>query len=91
MSAATIDFAAIGRRLIHPTQQKILEHMIELDGKVSPNQLSRELDEPLGNVSYHVSVLAGRKKGRLANQPLIKLVDTKPRRGALEHFYALVP
>jgi DNA-binding transcriptional ArsR family regulator len=45
----------------------------------SPTQLADRLGESVGNVSYHVKVLAD------ANA--IKLVRTEPRRGALEHFY----
>jgi DNA-binding transcriptional ArsR family regulator len=45
----------------------------------SPNQLATELGVPLGNVSYHVRMLA-----RLG---LIKLVSRRQRRGAIEHFY----
>lgn len=45
----------------------------------SPKDLAKELDMPLANISYHVRIL--HKLGA------IKLVDTKPRRGATEHFY----
>jgi DNA-binding transcriptional ArsR family regulator len=45
----------------------------------SPNQLASELGVPLGNVSYHVRMLA-----RIG---LIKLVSRRQRRGAIEHFY----
>ena len=41
--------------------------------------MADELGEPLGNVSYHFSVLR--------NLDAIKLVDEQPRRGAVEHFY----
>jgi hypothetical protein len=49
------------------------------DGISSPNQLSQELGEPLGNVSYHVKTLL--------EFDCIELVKTEPRRGAVEHFY----
>jgi DNA-binding transcriptional ArsR family regulator len=54
-----------------------------LDGRVaSPNELARELELPLGRVSYHI---------RLLNDlGAIELVRTEPRRGALEHFYKAV-
>jgi hypothetical protein len=45
----------------------------------SPNELSKELGEGLGQVSYHVKVL-------LENN-CIELVKTKQRRGAIEHYY----
>lgn len=50
----------------------------------SPKEISEELDEPLGHVSYHVLVLR--------NSGLIVLDHKVPRRGAVEHFYrAVVP
>jgi hypothetical protein len=50
----------------------------------SPSELADELDEPLGNVSYHMRFLADLK--------MVKLVRTEPRRGAVEHYYeALEP
>jgi DNA-binding transcriptional ArsR family regulator len=71
----------IDQRLVkamgHPLRQRIL---IALNRRVSsPNQLANELGEPLGNVSYHVKVLA--------ECEAIELVDTRPVRGAVEHFY----
>jgi DNA-binding transcriptional ArsR family regulator len=45
----------------------------------SPNELAKELEEGLSQVSYHVKVL-------LENN-CIELVKTEPRRGAVEHFY----
>jgi hypothetical protein len=48
-------------------------------GISSPNQLSQELGEPLGNVSYHVKTLL--------EYDCVELVKTEPRRGAVEHFY----
>ena len=44
--------------------------------------LARELDLPLGRVSYHIRLLA--------DLGAIELVRTEPRRGALEHFYRAV-
>jgi DNA-binding transcriptional ArsR family regulator len=51
-------------------------------GVVSPVQLSRELDESVQLVSYHVRIL--RDCG------IVELVGTTPRRGALEHHYRAV-
>lgn len=72
---------AIDQRMVkalgHPLRVSILTLLNE---KVaSPNQLSQELGEPLGNVSYHTRMLA--------SLGVIELVDTQPRRGAVEHFY----
>ena len=65
------------RALGHPLRQRILR--VLNDRVASPSQLSRELDEALGNVSYHVRTLE--------NLGAVELVSTKPVRGALEHFY----
>jgi DNA-binding transcriptional ArsR family regulator len=68
---------ALLRAISHPLRHRLLGM---LDGRTaSPNQLARELDLPLGRVSYHI---------RLLNDlGAIELVRTEPRRGALEHFY----
>ncbi len=50
--------------------------------RASPSELAEELGAPLGNVSYHVRVLADLK--------LIRLVKKTPRRGAIEHHYEAV-
>jgi len=50
-------------------------------GKASPRALSDQLNEPLGNVSYHMRYLAELR--------VVNLQSTTPRRGALEHFYVL--
>jgi DNA-binding transcriptional ArsR family regulator len=75
------DGASVDPRLMkalsHPLRQRILQ---ELNQRVaSPAELSQELGESLGNVSYHVKILA--------ELEAIELVRTAPVRGALEHFY----
>jgi hypothetical protein len=45
----------------------------------SPAEVSRELDVPLGNVSYHIK--------ELVKYDCVELVETKAVRGATEHFY----
>lgn len=45
----------------------------------SPNEISKELGESVGHVSYHIKVLK--------ECECIELVDTAPRRGAMEHYY----
>lgn len=62
----------------HPLRVQIWDIMLDV-GVISPNQLSQELDEPLGNVSYHVKALL--------DFDCVELVRTEPRRGAVEHFY----
>jgi DNA-binding transcriptional ArsR family regulator len=72
----------IMKALSHPLRVRMLTL---LNQKVaSPSELAQELDEPLGNVSYHMRFLADLK--------MVKLVRTEPRRGAVEHYYeALEP
>ncbi|HEY2714747.1 MAG TPA: winged helix-turn-helix domain-containing protein [Solirubrobacterales bacterium] len=67
----------LAKALAHPLRVRILASLHR--GISSPNQLSQELGEPLGNVSYHVKTLL--------EFDCIELVKTEPRRGAVEHFY----
>ncbi|HEX3737229.1 MAG TPA: winged helix-turn-helix domain-containing protein [Solirubrobacterales bacterium] len=67
----------LAKALAHPLRVRILTSLHR--GISSPNQLSQELDEPLGNVSYHVKTLL--------EYGCVELVKTEPRRGAVEHFY----
>jgi DNA-binding transcriptional ArsR family regulator len=67
----------LAKALAHPLRVRILTSLNR--GISSPNQLSQELDEPLGNVSYHVKTLL--------EYDCVELVKTEPRRGAVEHFY----
>jgi hypothetical protein len=65
------------RAMSNPLRQRIL---LVLNKRVaSPSELSKELQEPLGNVSYHVRILV--------QCDAVELVKTEPVRGALEHFY----
>ena len=43
--------------LNHKVRRRILRHLAEADGAVSPVVISRELGIPLGIVSYHVTAL----------------------------------
>lgn len=71
---------ALLKAISHPLRHRLLGL---LDNRVaSPNELARELDLPLGRVSYHIRLLA--------DLGAIELVRTEPRRGALEHFYRAV-
>lgn len=65
------------KALAHPLRVQILG-ILETRA-ASPNELSQELDAPLGNVSYHTR--------ELLRFGLVKLVKKTPRRGAIEHFY----
>ena len=65
------------KALGHPLRQRILQ---SLNKEIaSPSELATKLEEPLGNVSYHVKILE--------SCDAIELVRTAPVRGALEHFY----
>jgi DNA-binding transcriptional ArsR family regulator len=65
------------KALAHPLRVQILG-ILETRA-ASPNELSQELDAPLGNVSYHTR--------ELLRFGLVKLVKKTPRRGAVEHYY----
>jgi DNA-binding transcriptional ArsR family regulator len=70
------------KALGHPLRTQILTVLNER--VASPNELAKETGEPLGNVSYHVRLLA--------DLDCVELVKTEPRRGAVEHYYrATVP
>lgn len=61
----------------HPVRIEVLR---VLQNRVaSPKELARELGESLSNVSYHFKYL--RQEG------CIEIVETEPRRGAVEHYY----
>ena len=68
----------LAKALSHPLRQRILERL-SVSGEASPSELSHALDEPLGNVAYHVRILQ-----RLG---FVELVGTRQVRGALEHHY----
>jgi DNA-binding transcriptional ArsR family regulator len=73
--------AGVDQRLVkalaHPLRVQIL--MILNERMASPNELSKELEEGLSQVSYHVKVLK--------DFECIEMVKTEPRRGAVEHYY----
>lgn len=84
VSNPAIDWERLARVRTHPTQVGILELLSMDDGRVlSPNEMAFELQVELGSCSYHVTELE--KAG------LLELVDTQPRRGALEHYYRVIP
>jgi DNA-binding transcriptional ArsR family regulator len=78
-TASAVD-SRLAKALAHPLRVQLLA---ALNQKVaSPNELAKQLDEPLTNVSYHVRMLH--------DLGCIELVDTEPRRGALEHYYRAI-
>ena len=64
----------------HPLRAQLLSAFDE--GEASPKELADRLGEKLGNVSYHVRILA--------DLGLIELVRETARRGAVEHHYRSV-
>jgi hypothetical protein len=69
------------RALSHELRAEILTFLTERT-KASPVQMSRELLAPVGDISHHVKQLV---KYGCAEQ-----VETRPRRGAVEHFYRAI-
>lgn len=73
--------ALVDERLVkalgHPLRQRILQQL--RDDERSPTEIASALGEPLGNVSYHVKILA--------DCGAVELARTAPVRGATEHFY----
>ena len=74
--------------LVDPRLVKALDHILRqhillaaVAGEISPNELSKALDEELSQVSYHVKVLRDDCDG------MIEETRTEPRRGAVEHYY----
>lgn len=71
---------AVFKCLGHPLRVRILG---ELRGRAvaGPSDLAAELDEELGNIAYHISIL--RSAG------CVELAETQQKRGAIAHFYKL--
>ena len=70
----------VAKALSHPLRAHVLAILNER--VASPNDMAEQLGEPLGNVSYHVKALL--------DLDCIELVSTRPRRGAVEHFYRAI-
>ena len=69
----------LAKALSHPVRVEILE---ALQGRIaSPVELSQEMDQTVGVISYHAKTLL--KCG------CVELVRSKPDRGNLEHFFGL--
>src|SRR6201991_4980857 len=80
MQITEIDDPRLVKGLAHPLRIHILR---VLESRVaSPSEIAEEMGAPLGNVSSHV-----RFRARVV---LIELTSTKPRRGAVEHYYRAV-
>lgn len=70
----------LGAIVAHPLRSQCLTILAERTA--SPAELAEELDENLGNVSYHVR--------KLWRGGAVEIVEEKPVRGAMEHFYRSV-
>lgn len=72
--------SALGAVVGHPLRTRCLTVLAERTA--SPTELKDVLRVPLSDVAYHVK--------RLHELEVIELVETRPVRGALEHFYRAV-
>ena len=72
--------STLGAIVAHPLRSRCLTILAERTA--SPNELAIELQEDVGNVSYHVK--------QLLKMEAIELVSERPVRGAVEHFYRAV-
>ncbi len=78
-----MNWERLARANTHPLRVSILEVLSIDEGRtLSPKDLSLELQAPLSTVNYHVTEL------RRSN--LVKVVDERQVRGAIEHFYRVV-
>jgi DNA-binding transcriptional ArsR family regulator len=77
MSRASKVDTYLAKALSHPVRVRILEILNER--VASPTELSRELELPVANISYHV--------GTLIRLGCLEEVETRHVRGALEHRY----
>ena len=78
-----MNWERLARANTHPLRVSILEVLsIDKGRTLSPKDLSLELQAPLSTVNYHVTEL--RRSG------LVKVVDERQVRGAIEHFYRVV-
>lgn len=84
-----INYDLIGRALLHPVAQDILETLRRYPAPLGAAGLGRLLNLPLGKVAYHVKMLAGDPDGPFVSTPLLALHHTEQKRGAVAHFYVL--
>src|ERR1700733_994955 len=72
--------STLGAIVAHPLRAKCLT--ILSDRTASPTELAKDLNEDVGNVSYHVK--------QLLKMGAIELAGERPVRGAVEHFYRAI-
>lgn len=66
--------------LQHPLRRRLLGLYVESVEPLSPKELADYTKAPLDNVACHVRVLREHRA--------VELVEERPARGAVEHFYA---
>jgi DNA-binding transcriptional ArsR family regulator len=67
----------------HPTRDQIVDTMRSYGEPISPTRLAEVTGNTLGAVAYHVRTLL--------SAGVVELAEEGRVRGAVEHFYALVP
>lgn len=67
----------------HPTRDAIVDTMRSYGRPISPTRLAEVTGKSLGSTAYHVRTLM--------EAGVVTLADEGRSRGAVEHFYALVP
>jgi DNA-binding transcriptional ArsR family regulator len=67
----------------HPTRDAIVDTMRSYGRPISPTRLAEITGKSLGSTAYHVRTLM--------EAGVVTLADEGRSRGAVEHFYALVP
>src|ERR1700742_3488896 len=77
---ATSMEATLAAIVAHPTRVRCF--MILADRPASPAEIAQQIGKDVGHVGYHVR--------KLQQLDLIELVDERPVRGAVEHFYRAI-
>ena len=78
-TAATME-ATLATIVAHPTRARAFTILTERTA--SPVEIAQEIGKDVGHVGYHVR--------KLLQLDLIELVDERPVRGAVEHFYRAI-
>jgi DNA-binding transcriptional ArsR family regulator len=78
-TAATMD-ATLAAIVAHPTRARAFTILTERTA--SPVEIAQEIGKDVGHVGYHVR--------KLLQLNLVELVDERPVRGAVEHFYRAI-
>ena len=79
-TAATTMETTLAAIVAHPTRVRCF--MILAERTASPVEIAQEIGKDVGHVGYHVR--------KLQQMNLIELVDERPVRGAVEHFYRAI-